>query len=75
MDFYHIFFHATVFPLPYFVVCLICLLTALYQAPHLEHKMLVLKDVVFRFLGALYSWILQSDLTLPYDLDWPVTGS
>ncbi len=35
--------------------------------------MLVLKDVVvFSFAGVLYGWILQSDLTLPCDLKWPL---
>ncbi len=52
-----------------------CLLTAPYQAPHLVHKMLVLKDVVvFKFPGVLYGWILQSDLTLSCDLEWPLAG-
>ncbi len=58
-----------------FVYLFIYLLTAPYQAPHLVHKMLVLKDIaVFSFPGVLYGWILQSDLTLPCDLEWPLAG-
>ncbi len=58
-------------------VCLIvCLLmTAPYQAPHLVHKMLVWKDIaVLSFPGVLYGWILQSNLTLPCDLEWLLAG-
>ena len=53
----------------------VCLLTTPYQAPHLVDKILVLKDVaVFSFPGVLYGWILQSDLTLLCDLEWPLDG-
>ncbi len=54
----------------------VCLLTAPYHAPHLVHKMLVLKDIsVFRFFGVLlYGWILQSDLMLPCYLEWLLAG-
>ncbi len=63
-----------------FIFCsFVCFLTAPYQvqAPHLVHKMLVLKDVVvFRFPTprVLYGWILQFDLTLPCDLEWLLAG-
>ncbi len=57
------------------ILTVVCLLTAPYQAPHLVHKMLVLKDVVvFSFPGVLYGWILKSDLTLPCNLEWPLAG-
>ncbi len=59
-----------------FVCMFVYLLTAPYQAPHLVHccKMLVLDFAVFRLPGVLYGWILQSDLTLPCDLEWPLAG-
>ncbi len=56
---------------------IVCLLTDPYQAPHLMHKMLVLKDfAVFRLPGVLYADSavrLYASLRLGVAVSWEMT--